>query len=41
MLKKEKENRYQVEFYCIDDLVPKNPLLRKIEKTVDFKKYMN
>lgn len=38
MLNKEKENRYQVEFYCIDDLVPKNHLLRKIEEAVDFKK---
>ena len=38
MLNKEKEDRYQVEFYCIDDLVPKNHLLRKIEKAVDFKK---
>ncbi len=38
MLNKEKEDRYQIEFYCIDDLVPKNHLLRKIEKAVDFKK---
>ena len=38
MLNKEKEDRYQIEFYCIDDLVLKNHLLRKIEKAVDFKK---
>ena len=38
MLNKEKEDRYQIEFYCVDDLVPKNHLLRKIEKAVDFKK---
>ena len=38
MLNKEKADRYQIEFYCIDDLVPKNHLLRKIEKAVDFKK---
>ena len=35
MLNKEKEDRYQIEFYCVDDLVPKNHLLRKIEKAVD------
>ncbi len=38
MLRKEKADRYQVELYCIDELVPKNHLLRKIEKAVDFKK---
>lgn len=38
MLNKEKTDRYQIEFYCVDDLVPKNHLLRKIEKAVDFKK---
>ena len=38
MLNKEKADRYQIEFYCVDDLVPKNHLLRKIEKAVDFKK---
>ena len=38
MLNKEKAERYQIEFYCIDDLVPKNHLLRKIENAVDFKK---
>lgn len=32
MLNKEKTDRYQIEFYCVDDLVPKNHLLRKIEK---------
>lgn len=38
MLNKEKEDRYQVEIYCIDELVPRNHLLRKIEKAVDFKR---
>lgn len=38
MLNKEKSDRYQIDFYCIDDLVPKNHLLRKIENAVDFKK---
>ena len=38
MLNKEKRDRYQVEMYCIEDLVPEDHLLRKIEKAVDFKK---
>ena len=38
MINKEQDNRYQYEMMCIDEMVPKNHLLRKIEKAVDFKK---
>lgn len=36
MLEKEKGCREAVEIVCIDDLVPKDHLLRKIDKAVDF-----
>lgn len=36
MLKHEGENRSQIEFFCIDEFVPKKHLLRKIDKAVDF-----
>ena len=38
MINKEQDNRYQYEMMCIDEMVPKKHLLRKIEKAVDFKK---
>lgn len=38
MLTKGKENRYQYELLCIEDMVPKEHLLRKIEAAVDFTK---
>ena len=38
MLRKEEKNRTQLELYCIEDLVPQDHLLRKIEKAVDFTK---
>lgn len=38
MLTKGKENRYQCEMICIEDLVPEDHLLRKIENAVDFTK---
>ena len=36
MLRKEKEERYQAEVICMDELVPGDHLLRKIDKAVDF-----
>lgn len=36
MLNKEKEERYQAEIICMDELVPSEHLLRKIDKAVDF-----
>ena len=36
MLKHEGENISQIEFFCIDEFVPKKHLLRKIDKAVDF-----
>ena len=38
MLNREQKERSQSEIICIDDLVPKNHLLRKIDETVDFTK---
>ena len=38
MLTKRKENRYQYEMLCIEDMVPKDHLLRKIDAAVDFGK---
>ena len=38
MLTKGKENRYQYEMLCVEDMVPAEHLLRKIESAVDFKK---
>ena len=38
MLEKNVQNRNQVEIICIEDLVPQNHLLRKIESAVDYKK---
>lgn len=34
--KKTEDNRKQISFLCIDDLVPKNHLLRDIDRTMDF-----
>ena len=36
MLNKEKEERYQAEIICMDELVPSDHLLRKIDKVIDF-----
>ncbi len=38
MLAKREENRIQSEIVCIEDLVPKNHLLRKIDAAVGFSK---
>ena len=38
MLAKRDENRIQSEIVCIEDLVPKDHLLRKIDAAVDFTK---
>lgn len=38
MLEKAKEERYQAEIICIDELVPKDHLLRKIDRAIDFSK---
>ena len=38
MLNREQKERRQSEIICIDDLVPKNHLLRKIDEAVDFTK---
>ena len=38
MLKKEKMERDQIEFVSIEELVPKEHLLRKIDEAVDFNK---
>lgn len=34
--KKTEDNRKQISFLCIDDLVPKNHILRDIDKAIDF-----
>ncbi|EGD50257.1 transposase [Thermoanaerobacter ethanolicus JW 200] len=36
MLTKKQDARHQIEFVSIDQLVPKDHLLRKIEKVIDF-----
>ena len=36
MLKTSKEERAQYELICIDDLVPKDHILRKIDTAIDF-----
>ena len=36
MLRQEIENRSQIEFFCVDEFVPQDHLLRKIDKVVDF-----
>ena len=38
MLRKEKEERMQMEMICMDDIVPEDHLLRKIDSAVDFTK---
>lgn len=38
ILEKNVQNRSQVEIICIEDLVPQDHLLRKIERSVDFNK---
>lgn len=38
MLTKGKENRYQYEMLCIEDMIPQDHLLRKIDRAVDFTK---
>ena len=41
MLSKDKIERSQVEFFSIDDFVPQNHLLRKIDSVLDFTKKFN
>ncbi|ERM90673.1 hypothetical protein O163_14810, partial [Caldanaerobacter subterraneus subsp. yonseiensis KB-1] len=36
MLSKKEDARHQIEFVSIDQLVPQDHLLRKIEKVIDF-----
>lgn len=36
MLKREREQREQAEIFCIEEFVPKEHLLRKIDKAIDF-----
>ncbi len=36
MLEKNVKNRQQAEIICLEDLVPENHLLRKIDRAVDF-----
>jgi len=36
LIKKAQQNRKQISFLCIDDLVPKNHILRDIDKSLDF-----
>lgn len=36
LTKRSNDNRYQIEMNAIEDIVPKNHLLRKIEKAIDF-----
>ncbi|KKC29938.1 transposase [Caldanaerobacter subterraneus subsp. pacificus DSM 12653] len=36
MLSKKQDARHQIEFVSIDQLVPKDHLLRKIERVIDF-----
>lgn len=38
-LEKKTKNREQVEFICLENLVPEDHLLRKIDSTVDFDKF--
>lgn len=38
MIEKAKEERYQVEMVCMDELVPSDHLLRKIDNAIDFNK---
>ena len=38
MLRREQKERSQSEIICIDDLAPRDHLLRKIDETVDFTK---
>ena len=38
MLRENKAERDQMEFFCIDTFVPQDHLLRKIEEAVDFSK---
>ncbi len=36
MTRKDVDNRFQIEFNSVDALVPKNHLVRKIDKAIDF-----
>lgn len=36
MLNPKMENRSQMEFFCVDEFVPQDHLLRKIDRVVDF-----
>ena len=36
MLNKIEEKRNQIQMFCIEDLVPKDHLLRKIERAIDW-----
>lgn len=37
MLQKEKDNRNQTEIFCMEDFVPEDHLLRKIDSAIDFR----
>lgn len=41
MLVKNAENREQLEFVSLENMVPSEYLLRKIDAAIDFKKYTN
>ena len=36
MLNKSEEKRNQIQMFCIEDLVPEDHLLRKIERSIDW-----
>ena len=36
MLNKSEEKRNQIQMFCIEDLVPKDHMLRKIERAIDW-----
>ena len=36
MLTQEARKREQIQVFCVDDLVPQDHLLRKIEKSIDW-----
>jgi len=41
MTVKNKDNRYQMEFNCIDQLVPKNHLVRKIDVNIAYRWFID
>ena len=38
MVKTGKQERHQIEFVCMDELIPEDHLLRKIDSVIDFTK---